>query len=306
MAFYLPIAEVSLDIFLLLGLGTAVGLLSGMFGVGGGFLMTPLLIFVGVPPAVAVATGANLITASSVSGAMAFWRRGGVDLRMGLVLSLGGGFGAIAGGLIFVWLRTAGQIELVIGLAYVLFLGTIGLLMLRESLLAIWRTRRGGATRRRPGSARRWFRVLPLRMRFHKSRLYMSALVPLVLGAAVGLLAAILGIGGGFAMIPAMIYILGMPTSVVVGTSLLQIVFVTALITLMHAIGTQSVDVLLTLLLLPGAVFGAQIGVRLGQRLESRYLRALLALIVLGVGARMAADLVVEPADLYSVAAAVP
>lgn len=299
MAFYLPIAEISLDIFLLLGLGAAVGLLSGMFGVGGGFLMTPLLIFVGVPPAVAVATGANLITASSVSGAMAYWRRGGVDLRMGLVLSLGGGVGAVAGGLIFSWLRTVGQIELVIGLAYVLFLGTIGLLMLRESLLAIWRTRGGATTRRRPGPARRWFRMLPLRMRFHKSRLYISALVPLTLGAMVGLMAAILGIGGGFAMIPAMIYILGMPTSVVVGTSLVQIVFVTALITLMHAIGTQSVDVLLTLMLLPGAVFGAQAGVRLGQRLESRYMRALLALIVLGVGVRMALDLTLEPENLY-------
>lgn len=300
MQLYLPIAEMSLNIFLVIGLGAAVGFLSGMFGVGGGFLMTPFLIFVGVPPTVAVATGANLITASSVSGAIAYWRRGGVDLKMGAMLTAGGAAGSFLGAWLFAYLQAIGQIELAISLVYVLFLGAIGGLMFYESLSAISRRRRGTPPprrRRRLG----WLHALPWKMRFRKSRLYVSAALPLAVGATVGALAALLGIGGGFIMIPAMIYLIGMPTAVVVGTSLFQIIFVTAIITVLHSVNTQSVDVLLTLLLLLGAVIGAQTGARSAQKLKSEELRALLALIVLGVCARMGWELVATPADLYSV-----
>jgi len=300
MQLYLPIAEMSLNIFLVIGLGVAVGFLSGMFGVGGGFLMTPLLIFIGVPPTVAVATGANLITASSVSGAIAYWRRGGVDLKMGAMLTAGGAAGSFLGAWLFAYLQAIGQIELAISLVYVLFLGAIGGLMLYESLAAISRRRSGAPPprrRRRLG----WLHALPWKMRFRKSRLYVSAALPLVVGAAVGALAALLGVGGGFIMIPAMIYLIGMPTAVVVGTSLFQIIFVTAIITVLHSVNTQSVDVLLTLLLLLGAVIGAQAGARSAQKLKGEELRALLALIVLGVCARMGWELVATPADLYSI-----
>jgi len=300
MQLYLPIAEMSLNIFLVIGLGALVGFLSGMFGVGGGFLMTPFLIFVGVPPTVAVATGANLISASSVSGALAYWRRGGVDLKMGVVLTLGGAVGSVLGAWLFAYLETIGQVELAISLAFVLFLGAIGGIMVYESLAAIARRRRG-----RPGRRRRrrigWLHALPWKVRFRKSRLYISILLPLGIGAAVGALAALLGVGGGFIMIPAMIYLIGMPASVVVGTSLFQIIFITATITVLHSVNTQSVDVLLTLLLLAGAVFGAQAGARIGGKLKAEELRALLGLIVLGVCLRMGWDLVAPPGDLYSV-----
>jgi len=300
MQLYLPIAEMSLNIFLVIGLGALVGFLSGMFGVGGGFLMTPFLIFVGVPPTVAVATGANLISASSVSGALAYWRRGGVDLKMGVVLTLGGAVGSVLGAWLFAYLETIGQVELAISLAFVLFLGAIGGIMVYESLAAIARRQRG-----RPGRRRRrrigWLHALPWKVRFRKSRLYISILLPLGIGAAVGALAALLGVGGGFIMIPAMIYLIGMPASVVVGTSLFQIIFITATITVLHSVNTQSVDVLLTLLLLAGAVFGAQAGARIGGKLKAEELRALLGLIVLGVCLRMGWDLVAPPGDLYSV-----
>jgi len=300
MQLYLPIAEMSLNIFLVIGLGALVGFLSGMFGVGGGFLMTPFLIFVGVPPTVAVATGANLISASSVSGALAYWRRGGVDLKMGVVLTLGGAVGSVLGAWLFAYLETIGQVELAISLAFVLFLGAIGGIMVYESLAAIARRQRG-----RPGRRRRrrigWLHALPWKVRFRKSRLYISILLPLGIGAAVGALAALLGVGGGFIMIPAMIYLIGMPASVVVGTSLFQIIFITATITVLHSVNTQSVDVLLTLLLLAGAVFGAQAGARVGGKLKAEELRALLGLIVLGVCLRMGWDLVAPPGDLYSV-----
>nr|WP_210432609.1 sulfite exporter TauE/SafE family protein [Iodidimonas gelatinilytica] len=290
----------SLNIFLVIGLGVAVGFLSGMFGVGGGFLMTPLLIFSGVPPAVAVATGANLITASSVSGAITHWRRGGVDLKLGGVLTVGGAIGSVLGAWLFTWLEAIGQVELMISLLYVVFLGGIGGLMLWESLSALLRSRRGGAPRKRR-AGRGWQHSLPFKMRFRKSRLYISILLPLGIGAMVGVLAAILGVGGGFIMVPAMIYILGMPTNVVVGTSLLQIIFVTAIITLLHSVQTQTVDIILTLLLLVGAVGGAQLGATLGMKLKGEQLRALLALIVLGVCLRMGWDLVSVPDDLYSI-----
>ena len=300
MQIYLPIAEMSVDVFLLLGLGGMVGFLSGLFGVGGGFLMTPLLIFIGIPPAVAVATEANQIVASSVSGVMAHWRRNNVDFKMGGVLLAGGIFGSVLGVQLFAYLRGEGQIDLVISMSYVAFLGIVGSLMLAESGRALLR-RRGGASQvgRRQRS---WIHGLPLKMRFRKSKLYISAIAPFVIGAAVGVLAAIMGVGGGFIMVPAMIYLLGMPTSVVVGTSLFQIIFVTATVTFLQAVQNQTVDVILALLLLTGGVIGAQFGSRASTYLRGEQLRGLLALMVLAVCAKLAWDLVATPADLFSVA----
>jgi hypothetical protein len=299
MQIYLPIAEMSVSIFLLLGMGAGVGFLSGMFGVGGGFLMTPLLIFIGVPPAVAVGTEANQIVAASVSGALAHWRRGNVDLKMGMVLLVGGAVGSTAGAFIFKALRQLGQIDLVISLAFVVFLGTIGALMAVESTRTLLRRRSGG--RRGKAHQHHWMHGLPFKMRFHKSRLYISIIMPLLVGAVVGLLAAIMGVGGGFIMVPAMIYLIGMPTSVVVGTSLFQIIFVTANVTLLHSINNQTVDVMLAMLLLAGAVVGAQVGTRVGALLRGEQLRGLLALMVLAVCAKLAFDLIVMPDDLYTV-----
>ncbi len=301
MQIYLPIAEMSVNILLLLGLGGAVGFLSGMFGVGGGFLMTPLLIFAGIPPAVAVATEANQIVASSVSGALGHWRRGSVDFKMGGVLVAGGVTGALVGVYIFRILRERGQIDLLISLCYVVFLAIIGSLMLGESLRAIQRARTGTLPARRKPGQHTWVHGLPFRMRFPSSKLYISCLPPIVLGFVVGLLAAIMGVGGGFVMVPAMIYLLRMPTNVVVGTSLFQIIFVTAVTTILHATTNQTVDFLLALLLIVGGVTGAQFGVRAGQRLKAEELRALLAILVLGVCLRIAFDLVVEPGDLFSI-----
>ena len=303
MQIYLPIAEVSVNAFLLLGLGGLVGVLSGMFGVGGGFLITPLLFFVGVPPAVAVATGANQIVASSVSGLLAHLRRRNVDLRMGGVLLAGGLLGAAAGVQIFNALRAQGQVDLLVRLSYVVFLGGVGALMFVESARAIRRARRVGppAPRRR---RRGWIEALPLKVRFRTSGLYISAIPPFVTGALVGVLAAIMGVGGGFIMVPAMIYVLGMPTKVVIGTSLFQILFVTAFTTLAHAVTNQTVDMVLAVILILGGVVGAQLGTRLGARLKAEQLRIGLALLVLAVCARLALDLVLRPAELYSIAGA--
>ena len=299
MPIYLPIAEVSVDAFLLLGLGAAVGVLSGMFGVGGGFLITPLLIFTGIPPAVAVATGANQIVASSLSGVLAHWRRKAVDFRMGLVLLAGGVLGSALGVELFQLLRARGQVELLVSLCYVVFLGVVGALMLAESLRALMRSRRHEAPRRRRHV---WVHGLPLKMRFRASNLYISALPPFGIGVLVGVLAAIMGVGGGFIMVPAMIYLLGMPTRVVVGTSLFQILFVTAFTTWLHATQNYTVDALLALILIVGGVVGADIGARLGVRLRAEQLRILLALLVLSVGLKLAFDLVARPAELYSIA----
>lgn len=298
MDIYLPIAEVAVNVFLILGLGGAVGFLSGLFGVGGGFLMTPLLIFVGIPPSVAVATEANQIVASSVSGVFAHWRRGNVDFRMGLILLLGGIVGSTVGVWLFTLLRGLGYIDLVISLSFVCLLGIIGLLMLIESLRAM-RGRQVAKPKARPG-LRTWRDALPLKMRFRRSRLYISALLPVAVGAVVGLLAALMGVGGGFIMVPAMIYLLGMPTAVVVGTSLFQIIFVTANVTVLQSVTNRTVDVVLALLLLVGGVIGAQVGARAGSRLRGDQLRILLALMVLAVAAKLAFDLVIEPDDLYS------
>ena len=300
MYIYLPIAEVSMHIGIIIGLGGGVGFLSGLFGVGGGFLMTPLLIFFGIPPAVAVSTEANQIVASSVSGVLAHMRRSNVDFKMGGILMVGGVIGSSLGVALFSFLQSIGQIDLVIQLSYVVFLGIIGSLMLTESVRTIIRSRKPGSVRSKLHQ-HNWLHGLPLKMRFRRSKLYISALLPLVLGAFVGILAAIMGVGGGFILVPAMIYLLGMPTSVVVGTSLFQIIFVTANITLLQSIQTQTVDFLLAGLLLFGAVIGAQFGSRAGALLRGEQLRGLLALLVLAVCIKIGYDLVARPEDLLSV-----
>jgi len=298
---YLPIAELSVNAFVLLGLGGAVGFLSGMFGVGGGFLMTPLLIFTGIPPAVAVGTEAVQIVATSMSGVLAHWRRKAVDFKMAGVLLAGGAIGSFIGVLIFSALRSEGQIDLFISLAYVVFLGIIGALMMVESVRAIRASRAGKSVAARKPGTHGWIHGLPFKVRFRRSRLYISAIPPLLIGLAVGVLAAIMGVGGGFIMVPAMIYLLRMPTNVVVGTSLFQIMFVTGLAAIMHATLNQTVDIVLAMLLLVGGVLGAQLGVRVGHKLRGEQLRALLALMVIAVCLRLAWDLVATPDDLFTV-----
>lgn len=300
MLIYLPIAEVSVNALTLLGIGGAVGLLSGMFGVGGGFLITPLLFFIGIPPAVAVATGANQVVASSISGVLAHLRRRTVDLRMGTVLLIGGLLGSSLGIFVFQWLTRLGQIDLAVQISYVLFLGVIGLLMLQESLRALWRSSRPNAPRRK-AHVHTWVHALPFKVKFRVSGLYISVIPPLVVGFGVGILSAIMGVGGGFIMVPAMIYLLGMPTKVVVGTSLFQIIFVTGYTTVAHAVANQSVDVLLALFLIIGGVVGAQYGARIGAKLKAEQLRILLALIVLAVCGKVALDLFIEPRELFQI-----
>jgi hypothetical protein len=299
MDIYLPIAEVSVNVFLLLGMGGMVGFLSGLFGVGGGFLMTPLLIFIGIPSTVAVATQANQIVALSVSGVLAHWRRGNVDFKMGLILTAGGFAGSSVGVWLFTLLHGLGQIDLVIKLSYLVFLSIIGALMLIESIKAMMRQDGKTPQRRTPRS---WLDALPLKTRFRRSRLYISALLPLAVGFAVGVLAAIMGFGGGFIMVPAMIYLLGMPTVVVIGTSLFQIIFVTANVTLLQSVYTYTVDVVLAIILLVSGVVGTQFGVRAGARLRGDQLRGLLAVMVLTVAGVLAFSLAKTPVDLYSVA----
>ncbi|MCE8512113.1 sulfite exporter TauE/SafE family protein [Ruegeria pomeroyi] len=302
MQIYLPIAEVSVNAFLLLGLGGMVGILSGMFGVGGGFLMTPLLFFIGIPPAVAVATEANQIVASSFSGVLAHFRRRTVDFRMGTILLIGGLTGAALGVVLFNYLKSLGQVDLLVKLCYVVFLGIIGGLMFIESLNAIRKSRKSGGTvpkRRQRG----WIHAMPFKMRFRTSGLYISVIPPVVVGLLVGVLSAIMGVGGGFIMVPAMIYLLGMPTKVVVGTSLFQIIFVTAFTTMLHATTNYTVDVVLAVLLLIGGVIGAQIGTVIGARMKAEQLRILLAGLVLAVCAKLALDLLLMPSELFSLGA---
>lgn len=301
MQVYLPIAEVSVNAFLLLGLGGMVGILSGMFGVGGGFLMTPLLFFIGIPPAVAVATEANQIVASSFSGVLAHFKRKTVDFRMGTVLLVGGLIGAALGVVVFNYLRSMGQVDLLVRLCYVVFLGVVGGLMFIESLRAIRRSRTpGSAPARRKHT---WVHNLPFKMKFRVSGLYISVIPPVLVGICVGILAAIMGVGGGFIMVPAMIYLLGMPTKVVIGTSLFQIIFVTAFTTLLHATTNFTVDIVLAVLLLIGGVIGAQIGTRIGVKLKAEQLRILLAGLVLVVCGKLALDLLLQPSELFSLGA---
>jgi uncharacterized membrane protein YfcA len=297
MYLYLPIAEISVNVFLFIGLGAGIGVLSSVFGVGGGFLMTPLLVFLGVNPAVAVATGANLILASSVTGAYGHWKRGNVDVMMGVILIVGGLGGSTAGVQLFTLLHDLGQIDLAVMLCYVFFLGAIGVLMLVESIKTM---RQRAEKRLRKLHQHTWLHGLPLKMRFRRSKLYISALLPLAVGFVVGALSAVMGVGGGFIMVPAMIYLLGMPTSVMVGTSLLQIMFVTANATFFHSQMSHTVDVVLALLLLIGAVVGAQYGTGISAKMRGEHLRAMLALIVLGVAVKILFDLSATPSSLYT------
>ncbi len=299
MQVYLPIAEVSVNIFLVLGLGGLVGVLSGMFGVGGGFLLTPLLFFIGIPPAVAVATGANQIVASSFSAVLAHFKRRTVDLRMGTVLLIGGLIGATFGVMLFNYLKKLGQVDLLVSLFYVVFLGIIGALMFVESLNSLRKSRRGIVPARKKHN---WVHGLPFKIRFRTSGLYISVIPPLVVGLMVGVLAAIMGVGGGFIMVPAMIYLLGMPTKVVVGTSLFQIIFVAAFTTTLHAATNYTVDIVLAVLLLVGGVIGAQFGAGIGARMKAEQLRILLAGLVLLVCAKLALELLLMPSELYSIA----
>lgn len=300
MQIYLPIAEISVDVLLILAMGGAVGFLSGMFGVGGGFLMTPFLMFTGIPPAVAVATGSSHVLASSVSGVMTQLRRSAVDLRMAGVMVIGGFAGSGVGVVIFRILKDYGQIDLVVSLSYVVLLGSIGGLMLSESVRTLARQRRGLAPRSRARSHHSWLHGLPLKMRFYVSKLYISALPPVALGFFTGILAAVMGVGGGFIMVPAMIYLLRMPAGVVTGTSHAQILFTVALTTFLHAVNNQTVDLLLAALLMTSGAIGVQFGSQMGARLRNEELRLLLALLVVGVAIRLAIDLFVPPDDPFS------
>ncbi len=299
MEFYLPIAELPVNVGLILAMSAAVGFISGMFGVGGGFLMTPLLIFLGIPPAVAVATVAPQISAASTTGALAYWRRRALDLRLGTVLLFGGVVGTLLGVLFFNAMRRVGQLELVITLSYVVLLTTIGSLMLIESLRSLLRKRREATPRMRRRPRPAWF-GLPFRMRFPRSGLYMSAIPPVLVAAAIGFVGAVLGIGGGFMVVPALIYLFRIPTAVVVGTSLFQILFTAVAATLFHAVTNHSVDMILALLLILGGVFGAQFGARAARNVKGEQFRLLLALIVLAVAARFVTEIGVRPADPFS------
>lgn len=301
---YLPIAEVSVNVFLLLGIGGVVGVLSGMFGVGGGFLITPLLFLIGIPSAVAVATSANQVVASSVSGLMAHMRKRTVDFEMGWFLLGGGVVGSVVGMGVFNLLKRLGQIDLLVQLCYVVFLGIIGGLMLVESINAL---RKSKANRPAPKRRQRsWVQTMPMKRRFRASGLYISVLPPLMVGFAVGILSAIMGVGGGFIMVPAMIYVLGMPTKVVVGTSLFQIIFVAGVNTTLHAVTNQTVDLPLALFLLIGGVLGAQLGTKIGAKLKAEQLRIFLALLVVGVCFKIALELLIEPSELYNLTVIAP
>ena len=298
---YLPIANLSVNALVIVGLGGLVGILSGMFGVGGGFLTTPLLIFYGIPPTVAAASASTQVTGSSVSGVIAHSKRNGVDYQMGGVLVVGGIFGTLAGAAVFRVLQQLGQIDTVINIVYVLLLGSIGGLMARESLASVRAMRRGETL---PAKKRRHHPLvanLPLRWRFYRSGLYISPLAPLILGFVTGMLTILLGVGGGFVMVPAMLYLLGMGAQVVVGTSLFQILFVTLVSTMVHSLTTKAVDIVLAVLLLIGSVTGAQIGARFAQKLPPEYLRLLLATLVLLVAVRLGIGLGFRPAEIYTV-----
>jgi uncharacterized membrane protein YfcA len=299
MEIYLPIAEMSVHWVYIVGLGLSVGFLSGLFGVGGGFLLTPLLVFYGIPSVVAVGTTLSHVTASSVSGALAQWKKRAIDFKMAGVMALGGILGTLFGVWLFALMRRQGQMDLIVSLSYVLLLGSVGVLMLSESLATLRAARGGVMAPARPVN-RAWIAALPFKMRFRQSRLYLSVIPPLVIGFVVGALGAIMGIGGGFMIIPAMIYILRMPTNVVLGTSLVQIIGVTIVTTILQATSNYAVDIVLAFFLVIGGVVGAQLGVRAGARLRGEQLRFLLAVLVLAVALRLAWGLVARPQDIYS------
>ena len=300
MSIYLPIAEMNINIFLIVFIGMVVGALSGLFGVGGGFLMTPLLIFLGIPPVVAVGSEAPHVLASSVSGVIAHWRKKNVDFKMGFFLLSGGVIGSTLGVHLFKLLKTYGQIDIVIQFLFIIFLGFIGMSMAFESAKTTIKNYRTTSAIRTKLHQHSWIHGLPFKLRFHRSKLYISALPPILIGFFVGVLSAMMGVGGGFIMIPAMVYILGMSTNVVVGTSLFQIIFVTANSTFFQSYINQTVDIVLSALMILGGVIGAQIGVRLGSQLKAEYLRGILAILVLLVCAKILTDLILTPSDLFS------
>ena len=300
MSIYLPIAEMNINIFLIVFIGMIVGALSGLFGVGGGFLMTPLLIFLGIPPVVAVGSEAPHVLASSVSGVIAHWRKKNVDFKMGFFLLSGGVIGSTLGVNLFKLLKTYGQIDIVIQFLFIIFLGFIGMSMAFESAKTSIKNYRTTSAIRTKLHQHSWIHGLPFKLRFHRSKLYISAIPPILIGFFVGVLSAMMGVGGGFIMIPAMVYILGMSTNVVVGTSLFQIIFVTANSTFFQSYLNQTVDIVLSALMILGGVIGAQIGVRLGSQLKAEYLRGILAILVLLVCAKILTDLILTPSDLFS------
>jgi uncharacterized membrane protein YfcA len=290
-----------IDMFLILGMGVAVGFISGMFGIGGGFLLTPLLIFVGIPAAVAVATQGPQIAASSMTGSLAYWRRKAIDFRLGAVLLAGGLLGTLLGVLFFNQMRKLGQLETVITLSYVLLLGVVGLLVSLESIKAVLATKRGKVTRKRLAGRHHWYEGLPLKMKFPRSGLYISVIPILAISLLIGFAGAVLGIGGGFILVPALIYIFRVPAHIVVGTSLFQILFTMIAATVIHSATNQSVDLFLALLLMVGGVFGAQFGARAGANLRGEYFRLLLGALILVVAGRFAADVLATPRDPFSV-----
>ena len=300
MSIYLPIAEMNVNILLIVLLGMLVGGLSGLFGVGGGFLMTPLLIFLGIPPAVAVGTEAPHVLASSVSGVIAHWRRKNVDFKMGFFLMIGGVVGSTVGVNLFKILKVFGQIDIVIQMLFLIFLGFIGFSMAFESAKTTIRKYRTTSSIRTKLHQHSWIHGLPFKLRFHRSKLYISTIPPIIIGFFVGVLSAMMGVGGGFIIIPAMVYLLGMSTNVVVGTSLFQIIFVTANSTFFQSYLNQTVDIVLASLMIVGGVIGAQIGARLGTKLKAEYLRGILAILVLVVCAKIFTDLTLTPANLFS------
>lgn len=302
MQIYLPIAELSVNLFFLIGIGGAVGFLSGLFGVGGGFLLTPLLIFSGVPASVAVASVTGQVVAASTSGALSHYRRGGIDMHLAMYLVLSGVLGAFGGVAAFSILRAFGQLDLVIALGFLLLLGSVGTLMMIESVNAIVKQQRGVVVRERMPHQHNWVHGLPMRVRFKKSRLYISVLPVLIIGLIIGFLGSLLGVGGGFIMVPALVYLLRVPGSVVIGTSLLQVVAMMAATTVLHAIQSQSVDILLAFCLMIGGVAGAQFGASANKYLRGEQLRALLAILVLAVAIRFGLSLVLTPADAFSMA----
>ena len=306
MELYLPIAEMSVHWLLILGMGAAVGFLSGVFGIGGGFLLTPLLIFAGIPPGVAVATTASQVSASTFSGVVSHWRQKTVDIKMGAVMLGGGLTGTALGVYIFGLLRTMGQSEFAVSISYVVLLGSVGSLMLAESIRTIRDIRSGKSKGGRKPGQHNWIHGLPFKLRFRRSRLYISVFPPVLLGFTVGVLSAIMGVGGGFIMVPVMIYLLRMPTNVVVGTSLFQVLFVTASATILHAVDNYTVDIMLALLLIIGGVIGVQFGVRAGAKLRGEQLRFLLALLTLAIAVRLLYSLVVTPPDIFSMTVGLP
>ena len=300
MYIYLPIAEQPIHALVILGVGAFLGLIMGLVGVGGGFLLTPIMMFLGIPPPVAVASVANQLVAPSVSGVLSHWKRSNVDFKMGTVLLLGGVVGSSIGVLLFNFLGKIGQLDFVIKSSYVIFLTLIGSLMFTESLRLILRTRKGKISRGKLHQ-HNWLHGLPFKIRFRKSKLYISILLPILIGVIVGILAALMGIGGGFIIVPAMIYLLGMPTSLVVGTSLFQIIFVAANTTILQASQNQTVDVVLATILLLGSVIGVQVGSRFTNILRGEYLRLILSSIIILVSLKLLIDLVTVPSDLFSV-----